>query len=118
METNAKKNGDVYSCLGKFIGDVGHLLSDDLFALGLDADDMAGLIVKERMNELIAFCRVNPELHIISMMPNGSMVNRVSPDAEYFVVGDGDSNPRLVAKDKDVLQGVLKFKYKLLAKEK
>ncbi len=59
-------------------------------------DSILGSFDNHRLNELIEFCSRNPEYHIISVVNIGLYFNKILPNAQYFYLGQGDSNPDLV----------------------
>lgn len=108
MNDLSKRRGDTYFCIDHFMRDVGALFGRRIEEYGIRADCALGEFNKKRLDELLKFCRSNPDLHIASFMPGGVIFNRASPDARWYFLGDGDANPRLVARDPEMLISIQK----------
>ncbi len=59
-------------------------------------DSIIGVFNHHRLEELLKFCKENPDYHIISEVSYSLYFNKVLPQAEQFYLGQGDANPDLV----------------------
>jgi hypothetical protein len=50
----------------------------------------------ERAHELQAFCRSNPDYHIVSMLNGNVYLNRYAPGASMCFLASGNPDPRII----------------------
>ena len=72
----------------------GLLMDLDFALLDIVPTTQLGLFARTRLGELQAFCRSNPEYHIVSFLKHNSIqVNAVVEGAGLYMLGQGDSDP-------------------------
>ncbi len=72
------------------------LLDYEFENVTITPDTLIGLFHIDRLNELKAFCKNNPDYHIISVIDACLYFNKVTPHATKFLLAQGDPNPDLV----------------------
>jgi hypothetical protein len=79
----------------------------DFALLDITPTTQLGFFSRTRLAELLAFCRSNPEYHIVSFLKHAQIkVNAVVEDAAFYMLGQGDSDPELMyvsRMDEDIL---------------
>ncbi len=73
-------------------------LSDlDFALLDIVPDTQLGFFRRERYQELLEYCEANPDFHIISTLRDSLVrVNAPLEFAGFYMLGQGDKNPKLV----------------------
>lgn len=89
------------------------LLKFDLDEMGITPDTDLGFFLKKRFDELVEYCKKNPNCHVISMW-RGIKINTAIPNARSYMLGAGDPTPDLVwirkyRKDHILAINLLKF---------
>lgn len=75
----------------------GPLMDLDFALLDITPTTQLGFFAHSRLAELLAFCRSNPEYHIISFLKQVPVkVNDVIDDAAFYMLAQGDSDPELM----------------------
>ncbi len=75
----------------------GLLMDLDFALLGITPTTQLGFFSRNRLAELLAYCRNNPEYHIVSFLQDAPFkVNAVVEDAAFYMLGQGDSDPELM----------------------
>ncbi|MCX6117447.1 MAG: hypothetical protein NT027_07895, partial [Proteobacteria bacterium] len=67
----------------------------DDFDLDITADFGLGFFFPHRLDELKQYCKSHPQFHIMSLLPSAVKVNMPIPDAKYYQLAEGDSDPNL-----------------------
>ena len=63
--------------------------------LGLTGHDFCGLFGWRLLPQLIKFVRENPKYHIVSSVGKDRFVNRLTEDANGYLIANGDRDPAL-----------------------
>lgn len=106
----------------KIIKDIGEFnritdpaMDTDFEMMDIIPSTKLGIFDRHRLQELLNFCRLYPEYHIISLLKDAPIkVNSAVENAALYLLGQGDSDPELMCvpvmdkKDFDLLQ-ILKF---------
>ena len=64
--------------------------------LGFKPFDYIGNFDSEELPQLLEFCRLNPEYHIVSGFKGGRMINKLVPEARGYWLANGDGDPSLI----------------------
>ena len=64
--------------------------------VSIEPDSVMGAFHNHRHDELIKFCKANPEHHVISVVKGCLWFNKPMKDATSFYLGIGDAEPSLV----------------------
>ena len=64
--------------------------------LGFKPFDYSGNFDPEELPQLLDFCRLNPEYHIVSGFKGGRMINKLIPEARGYWLANGDRDPSLM----------------------
>lgn len=64
--------------------------------LGFKPFDYSGDFETEELPQLLEFCRLNPEYHIVSDRGDSRMLNKFVPNARSYWLASGDRDPSLV----------------------
>ena len=67
----------------------------ELERLGLAGQDFAGCFGTHLLPTLVAFIKENPQYHIVSSVGKDRFVNRISADANGYILARGDRDPGL-----------------------
>ncbi len=59
-------------------------------------DTITGLFLRSRLDELIEYCEINPEYHIVSILYGSMFFNRILENATLFCLAGGDKDTSLV----------------------
>ena len=69
---------------------------DQFDGLGIDPSREFGDFYVDRLDDLLKFCKNNPQYHIISNLSSGVSLNSPSLAAYSYELGQGDSDPDLI----------------------
>ena len=64
--------------------------------LGFKPFDYCGHFDPDILPQLLDFCRLNPEYHIVSGFRGGRKINKLVPDARCYWLANGDRDPSLL----------------------
>lgn len=69
----------------------------DFEFINITPNSRLGIFNRERLSELVDFCKDNPEYHIISFLENGGVeINDAVEAAALYMLGRGDKDPDLM----------------------
>jgi len=69
---------------------------DDFDGLDIVPSTEFGDFFKNRLSDLLLFCKNNQQYHIISNLSLGVMLNKPSNEAHHYELGQGESDPELM----------------------
>ena len=74
------------------------LISDyeELSWLGFNIDNFCGIFHPWRLAELLDFCRLNCDYHVVTGIGPGRYINRCVPDGGSYFLARGTKNPGLM----------------------
>ena len=64
--------------------------------LGFKPFDYNGNFDSDDLPQLLEFCQLNPEYHIVSGFRGGRKINKLVPDARCYWLANGDKDPTLI----------------------
>ena len=64
--------------------------------LGFKPFDYNGNFDSDDLPQLLEFCQLNPEYHIVSGFKGGRKINKLVPDARCYWLANGDKDPTLI----------------------
>jgi hypothetical protein len=64
--------------------------------LGFKPFDYNGNFDLDDLPQLLEFCQLNPDYHIVSGFKGGRKINKLVPDARCYWLANGDKDPTLI----------------------
>ncbi len=68
----------------------------DLESLGLRGHDFSGTFSRRQLVQLIRFCEINRQYHIVTCDGPGRSINRLIHGKSYYMIANGDKDPALM----------------------
>ena len=81
---------------GEFYKLIKPLRFEDFEGLDIVPSTPLGVFFKNRLSDLLEFCKKNPQYHVISQLSYGVELNRPMEVVSTYELGNGDNDPDLM----------------------